>query len=148
MMKFYQIALFLFVLNLSVMLMGQTPLFGSAFSGDAFTTNMTMENFTYTFNSSTHAYEIAYDEELIEAANFSGYQPTGYDEFGMLEILIMFANAVWNSTVYLPFFLQSVLSGILPEPYLTAVIMFITAPVWFVYGAGIFQIVWRFAFED
>lgn len=148
MIQAYRLALFLFILNLSLMLLAQIPLFGSAFSGETFTTNMSSENFTYTFNSSTNSYYIAYDSDLIDSANFSGYQASGVDEIGLLEILIMFGTAIFNSTAFLPFYLNNVLSAVLPDDLRYAIVTFITGPVWFVYGAGIFQIVRGLIFEE
>lgn len=152
MLKAYQIAMYLFTLNMFVMLFAQMPLFGSAFTGQDFSSNfssnMSKANFTYTFNATENAYYLAYDSDLIEAANFSGYQASSIDEFGIIEILVMFGKAVWNSTVYLPFFLNSVFSSVLPEPLLSILITVITGPVWFAYGAGVFQIIRGLIFED
>ena len=141
MIKAYQIAMYLFVLNLAVMLLAQMPLFGSAFMGQTFTTNMSQDNFTYTFNSTENAYYLAYDDGLIETTNFSGYQASAIDEFGIIEILVMFATAIWNSTLYLPFYLNNL--GLHP-----AIVTFITAPVWFVYAAGMFQFIRGLIIED
>ena len=140
MIKAYQVALFLFSLNTAIMLLSQVPLFGSAYMGDPFTTNMS-GNFTYTYNVNMNSYVVAYDDQLLNTTNFSGYQSASLDEFGILQALTMFISAIYNSTLYLPWFLQSL--GI-PEP----IIVFIVAPVWFVYGAGIFQIVRGIIIED
>jgi hypothetical protein len=141
MIKAYQVALFLFAMNTGIMMLDQVPLFGSAFMGESLVTNMSQDNFTYTFNSSMNNYEVAYDDQLLNTTNFSGYQSASLDEFGILQALTMFISAIYNSTLYLPWFLQSL--GI-PEP----IIVFIVAPVWFVYGAGIFQIVRGIIIED
>jgi len=141
MIKAYQVALFLFSLNTGIMLLSQVPLFGSAYMGDPFSTNMSQDNFTYTYNATMNGYIVAYDDQLLNTTNFSGFQSPGLDEFGILEALTMFVSAIYNSTLYLPWFLQSL--GI-PEP----IIVFIVAPVWFVYGAGIFQIVRGIIIED
>lgn len=140
MIKAYQVALFLFSLNTGIMLLSQVPLFGSAYMGDPFTTNMS-GNFTYTYNASMNSYVVAYDDQLLNTTNFSGYQSASLDEFGILQALTMFISAIYNSTLYLPWFLHDL--GI-PEP----IIVFIVAPVWFVYGAGIFQIVRGIVIED
>lgn len=140
MIKGYQIAMFMLVLSLSVSLMSEMTLFGSAYTGEGFTTNMS-GNWTYTFDPENNQYYLASDDGLIANVNYSDFQMTGLDEASILDVLIMFGRALYNATLYLPWFLQNL--GI--PAGLSALI---TAPVWFAYGAAVLQIVRGVVFED
>ena len=140
MIKGYQIAMFMLVLSLSVSLMSEMALFGSAYTGEGFTTNMS-GNWTYTFDPENNQYYLASDDGLIANVNYSDFQMTGLDEASILDVLIMFGRALYNATLYLPWFLQNL--GI--PAGLSALI---TAPVWFAYGAAVLQIVRGVIFED
>lgn len=140
MIKGYQIAMFLFILNMSVALMSEMALFGAAYPGLQYSSNLS-GNWTYTYDSDTNNYYLATDTGLISTVNYSDFQMTGLDETSILDVLVMFGRALYNSTVYLPFFLQSL--GI-PA----ALSALLTAPAWFAYGAAVLQIVRGVIFED
>ena len=140
MIKGYQIAMFLFILNLSVALVSETALFGSAYPDTTFTTNMS-GNWTYTWDPTQNQYVIASDGELASTVNYTDFQMTGLDEASILDVLVMFGRALYNSTLYLPFFLQSL--GI--PAGLSALL---TLPCWFAYGAAVLQIVRGVIIED
>lgn len=141
MIKAYTVALFLLALNVTIMMLTQFPLFGSAFNSDITTQLDRAGNFTYTYNSTNNEYYLAYDSGLIEAVDFSDMQMSGIADINVLEILIMFGNALVNATIFLPFFLSNI--GI-PVVINTA----ICSIVWFVYGAGILQIIRGVLIED
>jgi hypothetical protein len=129
--KFYEVAAFLFVLNLSVSLFAGGDLFTNGLPGDQ--ASPTGTNWTYDPENGT--YYLAYDPELLSAADgFESYEVSGFDAFDLLGILGMFISAILNATIFLPFFLMG-----LSIPAQWAAL--ITAPCWFVYGAGIMQIV-------
>lgn len=136
----YKIAMFLFILSLSVALMNEMALFGSAYPDLQFSTNLS-GNWTYTYDSASNSYYLATDEGLPLTVNYSDFQMVGLDEASILDVLIMFGRALYNSTAYLPWFLQSL--GI--PAGLSALL---TAPVWFAYGAAVLQIVRGVIFED
>lgn len=140
MIKGYQVAMFLFILSLSVALMSETALFGSAYPGLQYSSNLS-GNWTYTYDSDTSNYYIATDQGLVSTVNYTDFQMTGLDETSILDVLVMFGRALYNSTAYLPFFLQSL--GIPP-----ALSLLLTAPVWFAYGAAVLQIVRGVIIED
>lgn len=77
----------------------------------------------------------------MSTVNYSDFQMTGLDEASILDVLVMFGRALYNSTAYLPWFLQSL--GI-PEG-LSALL---TLPCWFAYGATVLQIVRGVIIED
>ena len=139
MLKGYQIGMYLFILNLSVALLAEAALFGSAYDS-SFTTNMS-GNWSYTWDPESAQYYVAYDDGLVSTVNYTDYQMTNLDEASILDVLVMFGRALFNSTLYLPFYLQSL--GI-PA----GVSALITAPVWFSYGAAVLQIIRGVVFED
>ena len=138
MIQAYKIALMLCALSVVVQVFAAMPFFGSAFMDMDYNSTINTTdgaNFTYTWDPANSTYVMAYDANITNfTSNFSAYQPTGLTEPGIIEILTMFITALWNSTVYLPFYLNN-----LGVP--TAWALIITCPVWFVYGAGLFQIV-------
>lgn len=139
MIQAYRVSMFLFVLNTAIMMFMQMPLFGAAYMDSNISTMSS--NFTYQYDVENSTYVMAYDSDLINITNtFDGYQPTGLAEPGILDCLTMFFTAIYRSTVYLPWFLDSL--G-LPLP----ITLIITGPVWFVYGAGIVQLVRGVVFE-
>ena len=140
MIKGYQIAMFLFILNLSVALMSEMALFGSAYPDLRMSSNFS-GNWTYTYDAENNQYFLAYDNGLTQTVNYTDFQMTGLDETSILDVLVMFGRALYNSTLYLPFFLQSL--GI---P--TALSALLTLPCWFAYGAAVLQIVRGVVFED
>lgn len=133
MLKGYQIALFLFILNLSVALITEMSLFGSAYPDTSFSSNLS-GNWSYTWDPTQNQYYVATDGGLMSTVNYTDFQMTGLDEASILDVLVMFGRALYNSTAYLPWFLQSL--GI-PEG-LSALLTF---PCWFAYGATVLQIV-------
>ena len=140
MIKAYQIAMFLFILNLSVSVVTEMALFGSGYPDLQLSTNLS-GNWTYTFDADNNQYYLATDDGLIQTANYSDFQMTGLDETSILDVLVMFGRALYNSTLYLPFFLQS-----LGMP--TGISMLLTLPCWVAYGAGVMQIVRDVIIED
>lgn len=136
----YKIAMFLFILSLSVALMNEAALFGSAYPDLQFSSNFS-GNWTYTYDSTTNNYYLATDDGLPLTVNYSDFQMVGLDEASILDVLVMFGRALYNSTAYLPWFLESL--GI---P--TGLSYLLTAPVWFAYGAAVLQIVRGVIFED
>ena len=140
MLKGYEIAMFLFILSFSVSLMSEASLFGSAYPDLELSTNFS-GNWTYTYDPVNNGYYIATDDGMMSTVNASGFQMTGLDEASILDVLIMFGRALSNATAFLPFFLQSL--GI-PD----AIVVLITAPVWFAYISACVQIVRGVVFED
>jgi hypothetical protein len=138
--KFYQVALFLLLINSSVMMFVEINPFGAAVSNQSWTYNDTGTAFTWEYENGT--YVQAYDQELLDQINDSkNYSPQGLDEFGLLDAIWLFLRAVFNSTVFLPWYLQGL--GFHP-----VIITFVTIPVWFVYIAGIVQFVRGVGFES
>ena len=136
----YKVAMSLFILNLSVALVTDMALFGSAYPDTTFTTNMS-GNWTYTWDPTQNMYYIASDDCLTSTVNYQDFQMTGLDEASILDVLVLFGRALYNSTAYLPWFLQSL--GI-PE----ALSALLTFPCWFAYGAAVLQIVRGVIIED
>ena len=140
MIKGYQIAMFLFILNLSVAMMSEMALFGSAYPDLQIYTNLS-GNWTYEFDSENNMYYMAYDDQLAQTVNYTDFQMTGLDEASILDVLVMFGRAMYNSTAYLPFFLNSL--GI--PPLLSALL---TLPCWLAYGVAVLQIIRGVVIED
>lgn len=140
MIKGYQIAMFLFILNLSVAMMSEMALFGSAYPDLQLNTNMS-GNWTYEYDSDNNMYYMAYDDNLAQTVNYTDFQMTGLDEASILDVLVMFGRAMYNSTAYLPFFLNSL--GI--PPLLSALL---TLPCWLAYGVAVLQIIRGVVIED
>lgn len=129
----YQVGMFLFILNLSIAMVSEVSLFGSAYPGLEMSTNFS-GNWTYTYDAANNEYFLSYDNGLTNTVNYTDFQMTGLDETSILDVLVMFGRALYNATGYLPWFLESL--GI---PF--ALSMLLTMPCWFAYGAAVLQIV-------
>lgn len=140
MLKAYQIGMFLFILNLSVMMLAEMPLFGSAYMDSGFTTNMS-GNWSYTYDPANNQYYLAYDSGLVSTVNATDYMMTNLDEASILDALVLFGRALYNATVFLPWYLEN-----LGLPFAISII--ISAPVWFSYIACVVQIIRGVIIED
>jgi hypothetical protein len=137
-MKAYKIALGLFILNVAIQYLGAVNLFYSGWDTAKTSnySNLTGTNFTYTYDPINGTWYMAYDQNLTNNTPMlaSMDQPSGLGEGDILGAMSTFFTALKNATVFLPFWLKSL-------GFPDIAVTFITAPVWFTYGAGVFQVV-------
>lgn len=135
-MKAYKIALGLFILNVAIQYLAAVNIFTAGWETAVSSnySNLSGTNFTYTYDPVNGTWYMAYDGNMINTTALQSYEPTGLGEGDILSAMGTFFSAMKNATIFLPFWLRSI--GF-PEVAVT----FITAPVWFTYGAGIFQVV-------
>lgn len=134
--KSFQIALMMFVICMCTNFFTGLDLFGSAFEGTYYDNESgPLGNVSYVYDPTNGTYTAVYDTNTYaNATAVQDYEPTGLDEPGILGSIEMFISSVLNSTAFLPVYLDSL--G-LPA----SLVALITGPVWFMYGAFLFQVI-------